>query len=379
VLTVLDFVGYHRKEFSFSSKFAALTGLHGRELEKAVREDFPFLPSGCQVRLDKQSQDIVLDNLKSQISNRWNQIVAHLKRTEDSSLEAFLESSELELSDILRRGSHSWTRLRHDAGLPTPAGSELEDKLLKRVRAFAHVDDPARAHAYQALLADEAPAYDELSPAEQRIARMLYYSLWSDGGGFDSISSGFAAVRREAATRAEISSVLDLSFEAARHVPQELSGPLSGIPLRVHARYQREEILAALDFPRMPNSFREGVWYSPDSNVDAFFITLNKSEADYSPTTMYADYPISRELFHWESQSTTSVNSPTGRRYLDGSSTVLLFARHEQKDEFGTSPYLFLGPATYVSHTGDRPIAITWRLETPMPADFFNHAAAAAQ
>ena len=80
---------------------------------------------------------------------------------------------------------------------------------------------------------------------------------------------------------------------------------------------------------------------------------------------MYADYPISRDLFHWESQSTTSVNSPTGRRYLDGSSTVLLFVRQEPKDDFGTSPYLFLGPATYVSHTGDRPIAITWKLQTP--------------
>ncbi len=51
---------------------------------------------------------------------------------------------------------------------------------------------------------------------------------------------------------------------------------------------------------------------------------------------------------------------------------MLLFVRHEQKDDFGTSPYLFLGPATYVSHTGDRPIAITWKLRTPMPTDFFN-------
>ena len=73
------------------------------------------------------------------------------------------------------------------------------------------------------------------------------------------------------------------------------------------------------------------------------------------------------------------MNSPTGRRYLDGSSTVLLFVRQEQKDDFGTSPYLFLGPATYVSHTGDRPIAITWKLQTPMPTDFFNHASAVAQ
>ncbi len=172
--------------------------------------------------------------------------------------------------------------------------------------------------------------------------------------------------------------MVDIAFDAARHVSVELGGSLSTVPLRVHARYQREEILAALDFPRKPNSFREGVWYSPDHNVDAFFITLKKSEADYSPSTMYADYPISPTLFHWESQSTTSVASPTGQRYVRGTSTVLLFARHEQRDEFGTSPYLCLGPATYSSHTGDRPIAITWHLKHALPTDFYNAAAAVA-
>ena len=156
-------------------------------------------------------------------------------------------------------------------------------------------------------------------------------------------------------------------------------GTLADIPLKIHSRYQREEILAALDHPQKPSTFREGVWYSAAQNVDVFFVTLTKSEADYSPTTMYADYPISPTLFHWESQSTTSVASKTGQRYLSGSSTVLIFVRQRQTDEFGTAPYLFLGPATYVTHKGDRPIAITWKLEHPMPADFFNAAAAIAQ
>ena len=162
-------------------------------------------------------------------------------------------------------------------------------------------------------------------------------------------------------------------------MPRALPDDLVGVPLQVHAHYQREEILAALDFPRKPNSFREGVWYSPELNVDVFFVTLKKSEAEYSPTTMYRDYPISPTLFHWESQSTTSVNSPTGQRYLSGSSAVLLFARQTQKDEFGTAPYLFLGPATHVSHTGDRPIAITWKLDHAMPTDFFAVASAVAR
>ncbi len=145
----------------------------------------------------------------------------------------------------------------------------------------------------------------------------------------------------------------------------------------VHASYTREEILAGLGYAsqaRTPNNFREGVLSTSVNGtpVDAFFVTLKKSETDYSPTTLYRDYPISRTLFHWESQSTTSVSSATGQRYLTGSSIPLLFVRQQKETEFGKgAPYVFLGRASYVSHTGDRPIAITWRLSSPMPADLF--------
>jgi hypothetical protein len=130
---------------------------------------------------------------------------------------------------------------------------------------------------------------------------------------------------------------------------------------------------------RKPSTFQSGVLYAEDLNVDAFLINLKKSDAGFSPSTMYRDYPISPTLFHWESQSRTTVASATGQRYLSGSSTVLLFVRPEKENEFGTAPYLFLGPATYVSHEGERPIAITWRLSVPLPTDFFHLASVAAR
>ncbi len=49
----------------------------------------------------------------------------------------------------------------------------------------------------------------------------------------------------------------------------------------------------------------------------------------------------------------------------------LLFVRQHKSDEFGTSPYLFAGPARYVQHTGERPIAITWKLDHALPNHFF--------
>jgi Domain of unknown function (DUF3427)/Helicase conserved C-terminal domain len=373
VLTVLDFVGHHRQEFRFDRKLRALTGETRRGLEREIERGFPFLPSGCQIVMDRQAQSLILDNLRTQVASSWKAMTAELRSYGDLDLEAFVHESGIELPDILRRGQRSWTRLRGDAGLPTPEGTPREAELLKRIRAFAHVDDGVRAAGYRRLLTSDTP-YVDLTEIEQRLARMLFFSAFPNGGGFSSYDDGLAAIRIERAAAAELGAVVDLVFDETRHDALPLSGSLAHVPLRVHASYQREEILAALDYAnlqRKPTSMMQGVAYSEALNVDAFFVTLKKSEADYSPTTMYRDYPISPTLFHWESQNATSVVSPTGQRYLNGTSTVLLYCRIEHKGEYDTAPYSFLGPAAYVSHVGELPIAITWKLRHAMPTEFF--------
>ena len=376
VLTAIDFVGHQRKEFRFDTRYRAITGATKTGLQRQVEDGFPFLPAGSQIVLDRQAQEIVLANIKSQLSTSWKQIVAELRSYGDLSLSDFLHESGLELDDFLK-GDRSWTRLRREAGFQTRAGGPHEAALLKRVRALAHVDDADRARAYQRLLADDGPTYEELRSVDQRYARMLFFSMWPNGGGFESYADGFSALRTEQASRDELGIVVEHAFDHAQHLAAPMSRRLASSPLRTHARYSREEIVAALDYAhlkRLPNSFREGVLWAAEWKADAFLITLTKSETDYSPSTMYQDYAISPSLFHWETQSRTSVASPTGQRYINharAGSGILLFARQHKVYELGTAPYLFLGTGQYVSHTGDRPIAITWHLDRPMPTETF--------
>ncbi|MCV2394495.1 DUF3427 domain-containing protein [Actinotalea sp. M2MS4P-6] len=378
VLTALDFVGHHRKEFRFDRRFRAMTGSTRAGLERDIERGFPFLPSGTQIILDRRSQDLVLQNIRSQVTTRWSGIASELKAHPTDHLSTFLGESGVELADVVR-DDRSWTRLRRETGIAVQDGGPLEEGLLKRVRALCHVDDLDRAAAYLTWLGDEAPAYDEADSVLQAYGRMLFFSLWPDGGGFQSYAAGLDALRTEAAAREDFRAVVRLGLDRAERVTARLSGELSLRPLRVHARYTREEIVAALDYvsvsDRKANSFREGVLFAPEANVDAFLVTLHKSEAEYSPTTMYQDYAINPELFHWESQSGTSVASKTGQRYLNHrarGSHILLFARPRKVSAFGTgAPYLFLGEADYVDHRGERPIAITWRLRSPMPAADF--------
>ena len=121
VLTVLDFVGHHRKEFRFDLKLRALTGQSRRELERDIERGFPFLPSGCQIVMDRQAQQVVLENIRGQVANRWKDLVQELRRLPDVNLQAYLDETGVELSDVLRQGQKSWTQLRRDAGLVTHA------------------------------------------------------------------------------------------------------------------------------------------------------------------------------------------------------------------------------------------------------------------
>lgn len=144
--------------------------------------------------------------------------------------------------------------------------------------------------------------------------------------------------------------------------------------LAAYHKDQTVEELVAMDFMK-PATVREGVKWLPEKQLDVFFVTLNKADKDYSPTTMYNDYSINESLFHWQSQSTTADNSPTGQRYIhhkERGSKALLFVREFKSDRVtgGAEAYTYLGTANYVKHQGSRPMNITWLLDRPIPAKF---------
>lgn len=153
--------------------------------------------------------------------------------------------------------------------------------------------------------------------------------------------------------------------------------------LTLHARYSRQEVVAALGFGEgvKPKVTQGGILWVPQANADVFFIDLHKSERDYSPTTMYRDYAINRKLFHWESQSRQHPGQPTVQRYINhraGGSDVLLFVRERRAFELGTQSFMFLGPVDYVDHRGEKPVQFTWRLPVAMPEEMFEVARSVA-
>jgi hypothetical protein len=373
--TVLDFVANHRREFRFDRKLRALLGGTRRDVERQVERDFPFLPSGCHMALDPIARDIVLRSIRQAIPSDWRAKCDELRSLGDISLAKYLEETGLELEDVYAN-SRSWSELRRAVGLPTENPGPEEDALLRAVGRLLHVDDRERLDAYRSLVARaQAPDPASLGERERRFARMLIASLTTLHAPA-SVVDGLAQLWAHPQVRRELLELFDLLPERVDHLHTGLD--VTNVPLAVHARYTRAEILSAFDVGAAvrPPTWQSGVWWDENSQTDLFAFTLDKSAGSFSPTTRYRDYAISPELIHWESQSVTSLDSETGRRYIshaEHGTHVVLFARLSTADR----AFWCLGPATYVSHQGERPIAITWRLHHRLSGDLFAEFAAA--
>src|SRR5699024_4266782 len=211
--------------------------------------------------------------------------------------------------------------------------------------------------------------------SEEKMLLMLHYTLYTKCPkdlGINSIDEFLQRLYKNKVIYEEIIEILkyNLSHIKVRTFNDNLSFDTH---LEVHATYSKEQILASLGKNTIKKQYplREDVLYIEDKKTDIFLITLNKVEKHFSPSTMYEDYAINDELFNWQSQSRTSIDSPTGKRYVnhrESGNNILLFVRENKSEDGVTSPYIYLGPADIVSHSGSKPISIVWKLRNRLPA-----------
>jgi hypothetical protein len=291
-------------------------------------------------------------------------------------LPEFIDYHRLSLDDIYRRGS--WTRLLVSAGLTADFDEPDEARFTKGLRRVAHINAARQLRfLIESLSQDSHSLFVEPNDEEsRRFLTMLHLSLWGDAIP-ESLRAGAERLAQNPVLLAELRELLSLKLERLDEVPIEPTLPFL-CPLQIHADYTRDEILGALGISSLERQrdVREGVFHAESLRADLFFVTLNKTESQYSPTTMYEDYAISDQLFHWQSQSTTSAESRTGQRYIHHAERfhlILLFVREDKSRDALTLPYTFLGPVDYLSHLGGRPMSIVWQLRHKLPAKLVKH------
>ena len=376
-LTILDFIGQANKKYNFAMKFESMVGKGRKSLRKQIEDGFSNLPRGCYIELEKYAKEYILDNLK-QTDNTKNVLIDHVRTFEEDTglplnLDNFLTEYNLSLYDFYQNnGARSLYRLKKWAGL-IDSDRDVDDKIYSMLTGLFHVNSTRLLNYWiRYINGDHQPR----SESEVLMRNMLYYTFYKKHPakmGFDDIDAGIDSVLHEDFVKDEVLQILQYNRTHVDFVSGINEYPFT-CPLDLHCQYNTNQIMAAFGYftETVSPEFREGVKYFDDKLTDIFLINLNKSEKDFSPSTMYEDYAINAHLFHWESQSQDREASTKIQRYIHHKETdnhISLFVREYKRIGTYTAPYTFLGDADYVSHENEKPVSFVWRLHAAIPAE----------
>tara|TARA_R110002073_G_scaffold1321_2_gene9166 strand:+ start:4011 stop:7151 length:3141 start_codon:yes stop_codon:yes gene_type:complete len=383
--TVLDFVGNSRPEYDFANKFRALIGKSNRAISDEVKQGFPHAPLGCRIELSKRTQEMVLSHIRQATLTLKRLVQLIRKFPQDSSLPLSLSNfltfhPEININELYKRGS--WSELVMQANDEVREDTHNKDSLTIIKSAIKNRILTCDDHHYLLFLKQLCQQRFIWAGNDERLALMCHYDFRQKTGkacGFNSLAQSLESLKQLDLYK-ELSDVLNYQLSQTKH-DQPPMLKLPEVPLRLHARYAREQILVgfgASTFEHQPPS-REGLFTIKEQNIELFFVTLNKNEKQFSPTTMYHDYAINEHLFHWQSQNSARPDKGRGKDYIQHKKIgkrLFLFVREQTKDEYGrTMGFVNFGEVKYVSHTKSQPMNITWKLNTPMP-NFMWHQAA---
>lgn len=382
-LTVLDFVGNAREEYDFSQKFRALVGKSHTSVIDEIENDFPHIPLGCSIVLQKQAKETILRNIKNAIVNQ-RKLISYIRGFAHQTnlpltLSNFLrQNPNVTIDDIYKNkidGGGGWSRLCVKAGISEDTlDSGIEQAM---VRGIFNRLLQCSSYSYLSFilkLLSNNGKWNRLNEIENQFALMAHYDFWQKPGkefGFTSLEESLSALVRDKCLKAECMEVVEQILDAldVEELPMDIGFSSA---LQLHARYSRDEILAAFGENRFDrkSSSREGVIEIKLLNCELLFVTLQKTDKKFSPTTLYHDYAINEILFHWQSQNAARPDKGKGLSYVQHEETgkkILLFVREQSSDEFGRAMgFINVGVVTLQSHSGSQPMNITWRLEQPI-------------
>ena len=376
-LTVLDFIGQANRKYNFEDKFAALLANTNHSVQYELKNGFVSAPKGCYIQLEKKAAKAILDNIKSSFGIKSGLVSRIATFEEDSglplSLTNFVTYYRLDVRAIYSK--FNFSRLCVIAGIRENFEEPVETVLTKAFGRLSAIDSRRWIQFLLKLLPHlDDTDFGKLSPIEKRMLQMFYITVWGKSvadWNSDEVLDNLYTLADSPVMLMELMELLQYKYDHIDFIDAPVDLGFDS-PLDLHCTYTRDQLLVALDFMN-PNSVREGVKWLPEKQIDVLFVTLNKSDKDYSPTTMYNDYSINETLFHWQSQSTTTDTGSVGQRYINHrsrGSKVLLFLREFKNDLVGAAPYTFLGTVNYVKHNGSRPMNITWKLDHPIPAKY---------
>src|SRR5690606_16119303 len=198
-LTVLDFVGNARPEYDFEGKFRALIGKTTTPIQKEIEDDFPHLPLGCTIVLERKAKEFIIENIKRATTLNKNQLINKIRNYRHQTalpltLKNFTSFYNISLQAIYKRGS--WRRLCVIAGQIDDFSQKNESEIVRAIlkkwlscSSMTYFDFILRLAKSNFVV-----SIDELSDDEKTMCLMLHYDVWQEARRFPSLQESISAI-----------------------------------------------------------------------------------------------------------------------------------------------------------------------------------------
>lgn len=383
-LTVLDFVAQANKSYNYESRFRALVGRSMHSVQHEIKNGFTFLPRGCTITLEKQAQEYILKNIREAIFNLSRlrrEVKSFTQNTgRDLTLENFLDNFNLDWR-LIYKSPGSWARLKVLSGISV-AGFDEHSKYIKLLEGGLARLYHTNSHDYLLFLArlirQKLVLWSDATARERKFFDLFYYTVWLDGSEKVNQLYGWHAANKEELV-AGVSGLDWFMEELTVLVNYRLSRLCKTTrwiqiddeaEIELYGCYSADEIHLLLE-NKLGRWQVLGTQYNMERKFAMVFVTLNKSDKQYSPSTLYEDYAISQQLFHWQSMNKVRVDSIEGQRIVHQTTNgwkFILFVRDTKTDEYNnTNAYYCLGLMDFKSSHGECPMNVVWQMRQDIP------------
>ena len=141
--------------------------------------------------------------------------------------------------------------------------------------------------------------------------------------------------------------------------------------LKLYGKYNMLNIAQLCNFPKIHSSFRGSGFLKYEND---FFLFINIEKEKFSKSANYSNAFLSKEVFTYQSKPSHNQNQGDGERLCQNEKfgvKLHIFVRKFAQVDKKTQDFIYLGLANSIKYEGDKPISLELKLEIPLENSLF--------
>ncbi|MCB2291664.1 DEAD/DEAH box helicase [Clostridium sp. CS001] len=404
-LTVLDFIGNHKKVFLIAIALNGSRYYDKDSLKVAVATQFGNIPGCTNIQMDRIAQERILEQLNEENFNSMKYLkeeYLEFKNMNSGKTPFFLmdyikyDGAPDPLKFINKEKTYLGfvAKMENDEVLKRLLEEEIFFKILKELSGKLPIKRVYEASIFKYLLNNE-----EISLKQAKHEILKYIEDVDD----KSIIHAFQCLNQDYYDSAQVKNnikcfelkgeVLQCTWDFKKVIQnkkyrvyiedvinyaliryeKEFGSKYYGVPFfKLYEQYQMIDAALLSNYTKIHSSFR-GSGLIANGKEYFLFIDLHKEE-DVKESINYKDKFIDSKYFQWQSPNATSQSSDRGQNIIFNKQKEInlhIFVRKYREIDGATEPYIYIGKGDVIEYEGEKPITVKMELEHEMPINLY--------